>query len=383
LKIALCTDWFFPRIGGVSSHVAGLALELEKHGHEVAIITKQTNNINGSKCFQSAKSVQLRYVKPLAHISMVLVPPNLNEIREVLRKGGFDIVHAHHAFTPTSLLSIAAAKKLGIPAILTNHTIFLISDAGYLWVPTSYILFPFRRYISKADRVIAVSKTAAEFIGHFTTQERIIVIPNGVDIDRFRPIDSDAANSSAFFVTEKDPTILYVGRLVHRKGVHILLRAMPYVLEAFPRAQLLIAGNGYMYGFIKLLIKRLNIEDNVKLLGFVPDKELPELYNLSDVFVLPSLYSESFGITLLEAMASGKPIVASKVGGIPEVVENGWTGILVRRGNEKDLADAIIKILTDHSLAETLASNARKLVEERYSWSIVTEEIESVYKEVL
>jgi glycosyltransferase involved in cell wall biosynthesis len=158
---------------------------------------------------------------------------------------------------------------------------------------------------------------------------------------------------------------------------------MPYVLEAFPRAQLLIAGNGYMYGFIKLLIKRLNIEDNVKLLGFVPDKELPELYNLSDVFVLPSLYSESFGITLLEAMASGKPIVASKVGGIPEVVENGWTGILVRRGNEKDLADAIIKILTDHSLAETLASNARKLVEEKYSWSIVTEEIESVYKEVL
>jgi glycosyltransferase involved in cell wall biosynthesis len=160
LKIALCTDWFFPRIGGVSSHVAGLALELEKRGHEVAIITKQTNNINGSKCFQSAKSVQLTYVKPLAHISMILVPPNLNEIREVLRKGGFDIVHAHHAFTPTSLLSIAAAKKLGIPAILTNHTIFLISDAGYLWVPTSYILFPFRRYVSKADRVIAVSKTA-------------------------------------------------------------------------------------------------------------------------------------------------------------------------------------------------------------------------------
>ncbi|MBS7643893.1 glycosyltransferase family 4 protein [Candidatus Bathyarchaeota archaeon] len=315
MKVALCTDFFFPRIGGVLSHVIGLASQLERSGHEVVIITKQTNNLKECDGFRNVKTVPSKYVKPLIPFPTILVPPNPYEIQEIIKREGFDIVHAHHAFTPTSLLSIAAAKRLGIPAVLTNHTTFLASSEGYLWEPTSYILFPLRRYIRKADRIIAVSKTAADFIGHFADKQRIVIIPNAVDTLRFNPAICNVKTRSRFPTLEGEPTILYVGRLVHRKGIHVLIKAMPQVIEVFPKASLIIVGKGYMQYFLRLLSKTLNLDEHIKFLNCIPDDDLPDLYKISDVFVLPSLYCESFGISLLEAMACRKPVAASKVGG--------------------------------------------------------------------
>lgn len=384
MKVALCTDWFYPKIGGIASHVSGLASELEWRGHEVIIINKKVNDTMGPNVFpQITQSAELRYVEPVIPFSTILVPPSPAEIRGLLKKEGFDIVHAHHAFTPTSLLSIVVAKKLGTPTVLTNHTISFASNAGYFWTPMSFVLFPFRRYIGKADKVIAVSRAAANFIGHFVKPEKIVIIPNGVDVRHFDPINCGVPISNNVAAIESGPIILYVGRLAHRKGVHVLLKAMPSVLKVFPRAQLLIAGNGYMRGLINLLIKRLKLKSHVKLLGFVSEEDLPKLYNASNVFVLPSLYGESFGVVLLEAMASGKPVVASRVGGIPEIIENNVTGILVESGSKGSLADAILKILSDQDLAELLGNNGRKIAEVKYSWSVVAEEIEGVYKKLL
>jgi len=381
LKVALCTDWFYPRIGGIQSHVIGLTLELTKQGHEVVIITKE---MNGKKSHHRGTEVEhlVRRVKPLVPLSHILIPPDLTELKDILKREKFDIVHAHHAFTPTSLMSVKFARKLGIPTILTNHSIFLANSSDHLWTPMSHFLFPFRHYINEAEKIIAVSKAAADFIEHFSRREKIVVIPNGVDVHRFTFVKSTVANGLPFSILKK-PTILYVGRLVYRKGIHVLLRSMPYILEAIPDTQLLIAGSGYMESFIRLLTKSLNLEDHIRLLGFVPEDELPSLYNLSDLFILPSIYAESFGITLLEAMASGTPIVASAIGGIPEVVENGVNGILFKKGDELDLANAVIRVLDDPALANELAINARKKVEEQYSWPVVVKAIEGVYENVM
>lgn len=376
MKVALCTDYFYPRIGGVSSHVAGLASELERRHHEVVILTKLPKSDT-----RYSIAGKVSYLRASIPIPVILVPPKVADIREVLERGKFDIVHAHHAFTPTSLLSVSAAKKIGIPSILTNHTIFLASDHESLWVPTSYVLYPFRRYINKANLITAVSRTAADFIGHFTERERIVVVPNGVDSDRFRS-RSCAADETTHEVSGEH-IILYVGRLVYRKGIHILVKAMPQILRELPDAQLLIAGEGIMENFIKLLIKSLDLEDHVKLLGFVPNEKLPGLYGLSQVFVLPSLYCESFGITLLEAMASGKPVVASNVGGVPEVIENEVTGLLFRKGDERDLADGVLRIMNDHVLALDLARKARRSVEVNFSWFVVADKMECLYEELL
>jgi len=384
LKVALCTDWFYPRIGGVTSHVYGLASELERRGHEVVIISKRGGDATDSNfSLKATSSVELRYVEPVIPFSTILVPPDPAEIRRLLKEECFDVVHAHHAFTPISLLSITTAKKLGLPTVLTNHTISFASNVDYFWTPTSFILLPFRRYIGKADRVIAVSRVAANFIGHFVKREKIVVIPNGVDVHRFNPTNHDILVSNNEVVTESGPVILYVGRLTHRKGVHILVKAMPLVLKVFPGAKLLIVGSGYMQDFIKLLVRRLELGACIKLMGFIPDGELPKLYNACNVFVLPSLYCESFGGVLLEAMASGRPIVASRTGGIPEIIENNITGILIERGNKESLANAILKILSDQDLAEQLGNNGRKIAEAKYSWSLVAEEIEGVYKKLV
>jgi glycosyltransferase involved in cell wall biosynthesis len=380
LKVALCTDYFYPRIGGISSHVAGLASELERRNHEVVILTKcARSDPSGDSRYPAAGKVS--YLRPSVPIPVMLVPPKAADIRAVLEREGFDIVHAHHAFTPTSLLSVSAARKMGIPAMLTNHTIFLASDHESLWVPTSYFLYPFRRYINKANRITAVSRTAADFIGHFTERGRIVVVPNGVDPDRFG--SRSKAADGPIRDLDGDHTILYVGRLVYRKGIHVLVRAMPHILRELPDAQLLIAGEGIMENFIRLLIRNLELGDHVKLLGFVPDEELPDLYSLSRVFVLPSLYCESFGITILEAMAAGKPVVASNVGGVPEVIEDGVTGLLFKRGDERDLAGSVLRILTDRDLALDLAGKARRSVEENFSWFVVVDKMERLYEELL
>jgi glycosyltransferase involved in cell wall biosynthesis len=378
LRVALCTDYFYPSIGGVQSHVAGLASELERRGHEVAILARQVriDLLNGFLLTSQSRK-KVIYVEPIFPLPIILVPPKPAKIREVISRGRFDIVHAHHAFTPTSLLSISSAEKLRVPSILTNHTIFLVSDVKHIWVPTSYILYPYRRYINKASLITAVSEAAAKFIEHFAKGKEIVVVPNGVDVERFTLIVRKTIS-----LLER-PTILYVGRLVYRKGLHVLVRAMPFVLKEIPDAQLLIVGEGYMDSFLRMLIKSLNLEENVKMLGFIPDEKLSELYTSSHLFVLPSLYCESFGITLLEAMASGRPIVASNVGGIPEVVEDGVTGLLFRRGDAQDLADKIIKVLNDNKLAQTLAFNARKLVKERYSWTVIASKVEDLYEKTL
>jgi len=376
LRVALCTDYFYPRIGGVSSHVAGLASELERRHHEVVILTKSAKSDT-----RYSIAGKVSYLRPSIPIPVILVPPKAADIREALERGRFDIVHAHHAFTPTSLLSVSAARKIGMPAVLTNHTIFLASDHESLWVPTSYVLYPFRRFINKANLITAVSQTAADFIGHFTERGKVVVIPNGIDSDRF---DSRSC-------AKEDPThedggehiILYVGRLVYRKGIHVLVKAMPQILREFPDARLLIAGEGVMGNLIRILIKSLDLKDHVKLLGFVPNENLPDLYGLSQVFVLPSLYCESFGITLLEAMASGKPVVASNVGGVPEVVEDEVTGLLFRKGDERALADGVLRVMNDCDLALNLAVKARRSVEDNFSWFVVADKIESLYEELL
>ena len=234
-----------------------------------------------------------------------------------------------------------------------------------------------KKYICKACLITAVSRAAAKFIEHFAESKNIVIVPNGVNVERFSSVRKDTTYRL------DDPIILYVGRLAYRKGLHVLIHAIPFILKEFPNARLLIAGKGYMDHFLRILIKSLHVEENVKLLGFIRDEKLPELYSLSSLFVLPSLYCESFGITLLEAMASGKPVVASNVGGIPEIVKNGVTGLLSRRGDPKDLADKIINVLSNQDLSQNLSFNAKNLVNKRFSWPIIAKNMEELYEKTL
>ena len=369
VKVALCSDWY-PGTGGVTSHMACLAEELQRLGNDVTIITKKDHGKTTRRALPKVKIIEI----PLLS-GNVLAPPNLIKLERVLREGRFDVVHGHHAFTPTSLLSVSLAKRLGIPTVLTNHSISFGYDSR-IWTPFSYLLFPYRVYINKADRVIAVSRAAADFIEHFADKRKITVIPNMVGETFF---DGDPGEKTS--EKKNRPTILYVGRLSHRKGLHTLIIAMRRVVKKIPEARMLIVGDGLMREFIKLLIKAFGLEENVKLLGSVPERQLKLFYKMSDVFVLPSVYGESFGIVLLEAMASGVPVVATDTGGIRDVVKDNCTGLLVERENSEGLAKAMLKVLKDPKLAEKLVRNAKREAM-KYRSGVIARKIESVYEEL-
>ncbi len=362
MRIALCSDYFYPKIGGITTHIEGLAKALEERGHEVVIITKK------AKFNDRQHGLNVIRVNSFFNTSGVLDIPQTSELEKRIKEFKPDVIHGHHAFSPISLLSIAIGKKLGIKTVLTNHSIQFLYDFDYLWKPTSYVLFPYREYINTADRIIAVSKAAAKFISHFTSK-KVKIIRNGINVNEFSPKVKLFDGKS----------VLFVGRFAHRKGIHILLEAFQKVKEEVENAHLTLVGSGYFSSIVSLLVKTLNLSKNVSIVGQVKKEKLIEIYQNSHVFVLPSLYGESFGIVLLEAMASKTPIIASDDGGIKEIIKNRKTGFIVKKGDMEELSEKIIKLLLDQKLSKKISTAAFREVK-KYDWKKIVKKIEAVYE---
>ncbi|WP_367884324.1 glycosyltransferase [Thermococcus sp. JCM 11816] len=230
----------------------------------------------------------------------------------------YEVVHGHHAFTPLSLKAAMAARKLGKGSVVTTHSINY--ENSFTIRTMSRASYPYYRYhLTYPHRIIAVSKASREFIKRFT-RVPVRIVPNGINLERFDiPVSKEEAKE---LLNLDGKVVLYVGRLEPEREWGTLISAMKDV-----DGTLLVAGSGSMLPVLRNKAKLLGISNRVKFLGTVSYSILPPLYyRASDVFVLPSL-SEAFGIVLLEAMASGTPVVGTKVGGIPEIVDG--CGMLV------------------------------------------------------
>ncbi|RLE81655.1 MAG: hypothetical protein DRJ36_01165, partial [Thermoprotei archaeon] len=360
MRVLLITRWFPPEIGGVASHVRDLAMNLYSRGDRVTVFT--ASNVSCSDWpFEVIRVSPEEYLRVACKAIW-----SRNPFRDLMEVVDPDIVHVHHAFTPISLASLVSASLSRYPVILTNHSAYLY-DYKYLLKALGYMSFPLKLIIDKADRIIAVSKAAARFIRAFAPSTSITVIPNGVDTDRFRPEGSRElrkAIGDGFIV-------LYVGRLVQRKGVLRLINAMGMVARNIPEVKLVIVGEGPLRMLIEKRVKELEVDKNVMLLGKVEDLKLPDLYRSADVLVMPSLYGESFGIVSLEAMASGLPVVATSTGGLKEIVINGVNGLLLRNARSESIAEKLIYLYRREDVRKNLSLNARRIAEERYSWDNV------------
>ena len=377
MKVALVSDWYYPKVGGVAKHIHDLALHLKNKEHDVIVVT----NSHGTDEEMGDEGIRIYRISGLTDplLSINISPRASKELRNLLLEEKPDVFHAHHAFTPLSLRGIAVAKEENFPTILTTHSIFLAYDSP-LWDFFSQAFPILGWYIEKADRIIAVSEAAKTFISHFT-RKSVVVIPNGVDCREFHPNWNKEKLKEELGV--EGDVILCVSRLSYRKGIHVLLNSMRILSQRRKDARLIVVGEGEMGLFLRTQAKLLDIEDKVRFTGYVPDEELPKFFGLADVFVLPSITAEAFGIVLLEAMASGRPVVTTRVGGIPEVVEGSGCGILVDPGDEQMLADAILLLLEDKGLREELGRRGREVAEDTYSWDVITERIEGVYREVI
>jgi glycosyltransferase involved in cell wall biosynthesis len=205
-------------------------------------------------------------------------------------------------------------------------------------------------------------------------------VPNGVDIEKFKPMDTKAVRQK--FGLGNETCVLFVGSLIPRKGLPFLVEAAKKVAKNKADTKFLIVGDGPLRNQLSDSIKSANLSGNFKFLGNLKDDELPAVYNCADVFVLPSI-QEGQGIVLLEAQASGKPVVAFNIGGVNETVQNKETGFLVNRGNVDELADALLKLLTDKALREKMGSNGHRFVSENYTWDICAQKMLKIYNEAL
>jgi phosphatidylinositol alpha-mannosyltransferase len=231
--------------------------------------------------------------------------------------------------------------------------------------------------VEKLDARIAVSHTARDYAAaYFPGVYR--VIPNGVDIERFHPSVAPFPE----FREGDHVNLLFVGRLDPRKGLHHLIAAMPEIVKRTRgRARLLVVGDSYLRPRLEAAVAP-EVRDKIKFLGHVPSGDLPRWYATGDIFVSPASGNESFGIVLIEAMASGRPVVASDIPGYRSVITPGQNGVMCPPGDVAALAAALTALVEDPARRRTLSENGRARAIE-FSWPRVTDQLEGVYRDVL
>jgi len=370
LKIAIVTQSYYPKPGGVTEVAHYTARYLREKGHLVKIIT--TNYSTHDPEYEDVIRIGRNILVP-ANGALVNVTVGLGlkkKLRAIFEKYKFDIIQTHCALVPTlPLLAIKAALP-GQKLVGTFHAAAKSNFAYWLFQK------PLDKRARKLDKRIAVSRSAMLFAAKYFPGEYEIV-PNGIDCRRFNPEVQplEQFDDGAF-------NILYVGRMDRRKGVSYLLRAIPKIQKSIKRkVRLILVGEGR----IRKLFCQRPIRTNgaeIYYAGRVSPELLPRYYRSASIFCSPAIGQESFGIVLLEAMASGVPVVTSDITGYRNVVTHLKNGILVPPKNPGKLAEAIIELAEDINLKDKLISEGRAKAL-TYDWPVVTDMLERVFKKTM
>lgn len=368
MRIALVSPYDFAYPGGVTNHIANLAHQLMGLGHQVKILTPLSNTkvqeVN-EYVVPLGRPIPIRTGGSVARISLsIWLAPR---IREMLGNETFDVVHIHEPlapFVPLCVLSLSRSVNVG-----TFHA-YHGSNRWYRFI-RPFLVPAFKRLHGR----IAVSTAALEMVNRFFPAE-YQVIPNGIDLDHF----ASAAQPVEEFADGKR-NIVFVGRLEKRKGLRTLVEAYARLKWDFPDTRLIIVGPGRIGPGIKRFIKKNDVKD-VVFTGAVSYDDLPRYYHSADIFSAPNTGKESFGIVLIEAMAAGKPIVASDIEGFRCVMTHGRQGFLVPPRDSRALADALTVLLRNPGLRERMGERGRADVEE-YDWKRVAARVVEYYHVLL
>ncbi len=368
--------------GGVENVTYNLAVQMVKRGNDIYVFSSSKDQ--SESIMDYGKMCIYQYKKK---ITIGSAPISLDILYKPLKLGlNLDVIHAHAGNPPAPIAAYWYAKKRDKPFVVTYH-----GDGQWNWGDFIrrinvyfYNKFLLDKILSYADVIISPSEyyiNESQFLGKY--RDKIVVIPNGINIEDFDLHYSKEECREKLDLPIDSRIILFVGTLSPHKGPDVLLKAMPKIIKNIPNTKLVFVGSGRMKEELEALSRRLGLGKYVKFAGFVEESLKPFYYNSADVFCLPSVMKhEIFGIVNLEAMACSVPIVASKIGGVPDVVKNGENGVLVPPKDEEALAEAIIYLLENEEVRRRMGRNGRKKVED-YSWERIAEETEKVYEKVL
>ena len=371
MKIALVSPYDFAHPGGVVNHILSLDNQLTKMGHDVRIIAPASQAIPtiGDRFIPIGRP---RPIPASGSICRITISIRLaSRIKEVLAQEKFDIIHLHEPFMPmlcTAVLRFSDAVNIG-----TFHASHGSPGYNFGWPITKIMLNRRRRKLSGK---IAVSKPAMGFASKYIPGPYSI-IPNGIDLTHFSP---DVLPIEQF--CDGKMNILFVGRLEKRKGFSYLLKAYQQVKEEIPRCRLIVVGPGTrLRKKYDRLVRRHKIKD-VVFTGYTTYEDLPRYYKTADIFCSPATDRESFGIVLLEAMATGKPIIATNIEGYASVLTDGEEGLLVPPKDAKELARALITLMSDKSLRQRMGDQGLATAQE-YNWEKVARMVLDYYLRIL
>ena len=376
MKIALVSPYDFAYPGGVVNHVSCLERHLTRMGHEVKIIAPASKKVPdfGDRFIPVGKP---RPVPVSGSVARITLSPWLSSrVKAILQREKFDIIHLHEPLMP--MLCTTSLRLSDISTVGTFHASGGQSWYSFCWytycTPIGKLFL--KKWFKKLDGRVAVSPIARNYVYKYFPADYSI-IPNGIDTKHFHPGVSpiDRFNDGKI-------NILFVGRMEKRKGANYLLDAYKLVKKEVPNSRLILVGPGIRLRHkYEKQVMRSGLKD-VIFTGYASYDDLPRYYKTASIVCAPATGWESFGIVLLEAMAVGKPLIASNIKGYASVVTDGEDGLLVPPKNPKILAEALLSLINDKPLQQKLGANGRAKALE-YDWENVTQRLVDFYLEVL
>jgi len=378
LNICMVNSYFPPWRGGAETYVHELSRALAARGHEVTVLCTSDPLKPGT---YDVEGVQVRRLQRLTRLYGTPIQAGL--LRE-LHNCDVDIFHANFP-SPYLAFTVALTSFFRkIPAVITWHNDLPPVTSGARVLIETHNRFILPEYIRRYRRVIATSETYRNKSPILSSLgSRVQVINNGVDCQRFRP-DVDSSSIEARYGLSGRFVVLFVGALTKwhgYKGLDVLLEALRIYVKSSRNVLLLVVGDGDLKLHYESMAHNLGIANQVIFAGDASEEELPEFYTVSNLLALPSKdMSEGFGLTLLEANASGRPCIASNTGGIPEIILDGYNGRLVPPNDPQGLAQGMLSLTKDVDIRRRMGENGRQ-VALIHDWKIVAERTENVYKE--
>jgi glycosyltransferase involved in cell wall biosynthesis len=395
-KVCFISPEYWPLSGGTGAYVYYLSNELIKNGYRIQIVTGS----NQTQDIQVNPQLNVSFLKipkiPIVKSFMLAAASSrkLSSIRSTA--ANVDITHPQLPLTP----NFAVPPSFGKALVCTVHSTWkgeaeairgepysrLNANEKFLVSFNWFLRFFEEGMLKRARKIIAVSRfTKWELTNYYKIPEsKIRVIHNGVNVNKFKPAVDKRKVKIELGFNPDDLAIVSVGRLYARKGLFTLIESMVAVVKRFPTAKFVISGKGQSDEMHKLTAyaERLGVKNNIAFTGYYPDKKLPKLYQAADVFAFSTFY-EHHPFAVLEALATGLPVVTTTVGGIPETIESGKNGFLVEPFHPRQFSEKILYLLEHPAFAAEMGAKARKTIVEEYDWRIVVKDAMKVYDEAL
>ena len=361
MRVLFISSSYLPKIGGLENLVSQVASDFLRQGHKVKVITqKYPRNLSKSEVIKGVEVNRILFFHPqlpllklrsiIAYLyTFLLAPINLLKFVTYLRRFCPDVVNYHFVGAPTFFL-LVYLKFFKTKLVVSLHG----EDVMVLPFESKVSMYLFKSLLKKAEVVVANSYytlNKALIIAPFAKDKSVVIYP-GINFEEFKDVKPYSHIRRYIFS---------LGRFVYKKGFDVLIKAFNLVVEEVEDIDLIIAGDGPQRAYLEQLINKFNLRDRVSLWGWASREEALALLKGCEFFVLPSR-NEPLGIVMLEALASRKPVIATKSGGPQEVIQDGINGVLVDKGNPEALAKAILNLCKERDLSESISNNFLKYI---------------------